>query len=320
MTSKRICVVLPVFNEEESLMELWRRLRAVFENLDFEFLPIFVDDGSEEPTQLLLDSLAKANSEITVLHFSRNFGHQAALSAGLDEAIAQEADAVITMDSDLQHPPARIPELLSLWQAGYEVVYTIREDKGRTGGFKRITASIFYRVLDAMSDRHIPRGAADFRLLDRVALQALATLPERARFLRGLTNWIGFRQIGLHYEPDPRFAGTPKYDLRRMFRLAMDGVVSMTTFPLRVVLLLGLLVSGVSLLYLAYIVLAHFISNRAVPGWSSVMVSVLFLGGMNLTVLGVIGIYLAKVFDEVKARPQYLIRTRKSCRTSVEQP
>ncbi len=310
MKRKRVFIVAPVFNEKGNIVELLDRIEEAVAPLQHEFPVLLVNDGSDEETTDLLDEMSRTRPRVGVLHLSRNFGHQAGLSAGMQEAMSCGADAVITMDSDLQHPPRMIPELVRLWECGHDVVYTIRNDEVRTGPLKRMTASLFYWCLDLVSERPVPRGAADFRLLDRAPLVALTTLPERTRFLRGLTTWIGYRQVGIHYVPDARFSGTTKFDLKRMVNLAGDGLVSMTTLPLRVVILLGLGVSLVSLVYLVYIIFAHTFTNRTLPGWSSVMVSVLLLGGMTLTVLGVIGLYLAKIFEEVKGRPLYLVRRR----------
>lgn len=307
---KLVAIVSPVYNEGANIRELILRIRGVMEPLPYDYRIVLVNDGSGEETTQILDAAAEGYCEVSVIHLSRNFGHQAALSAGLDEAWALRASATITMDSDLQHPPTLIGAMLGLWEQGYQVVYTIRDDSVRTSYFKRVTSAFFYLMIGWISERVVPRGAADFRLLDGAALEALVSMPERARFLRGLTAWIGFRQVGLPYIPDARFSGQPKYTLLRMVRLAVDGLVSMTTLPLQFVILLGGLVSFVSLVYLSYIVFAHFFTNRTLPGWSSVMVSVLFLGGMILTVLGVIGIYLAKIYEEVKGRPLYVIQRR----------
>lgn len=310
LVGKRVCIVSPVFNEAKNVISLLAGIRDAIRPLPHAVDVLFVDDGSGPETAEILDGLAREQSDVRVLRLSRNFGHQAALTAGLQEACLAGVDAVICMDSDLQHPPRLIPELIRQWESGYEVVYTIRDDSVRTGVFKRVTALLFYRLIDAMSERPVPRGAADFRLLSRGPLETLCALPERARFLRGLTSWIGFKQIGIHYVPDPRLSGKSKYTLGRMFKLAADGIVSMTTLPLRIILFVGLFVSVISLAYLAYVVVAHFVTNRTVPGWSSVIVSVLALGGMTLTVLGVMGLYLAKIYEEVKGRPLYVVHSR----------
>lgn len=310
MDMKTLFIVSPVFNEAGNVPVLLDRIGEALAGLSCRVRILLVNDGSDEATTAVLDREVERRPDLGVIHFSRNFGHQAGLTAGMAAACELGADAVVTLDSDLQHPPRLIPDMVRLWEQGYEVIYTVRDDTVRTGFFKRLTAGLFYRGADLMSDAPVPRGAADFRLLARAPLEAMVSLPERTRFLRGLTAWIGFRQVGLHYVPDARYSGRTKYNLSKMFHLAGDGLVSMTTFPLRVVLFLGLFVSAISLAYLVYIVFAHFLTNRTLPGWSSVMVSVLLLGGMTLTVLGVIGLYLAKIFEEVKARPNFLVARR----------
>lgn len=306
----RVAIVSPVYNEAENVVELLTQIDRACAGLPYSFELLLINDGSNTVTTSLLNDLAAQRGDLAVLHLSRNFGHQAALSAGLDDAYRSGVDSVVMLDSDLQHPPRLIPELLAQWRSGYDVVYTIRDDRVRTALFKRITAQLFYRLIAWVSDTTIHPGTADFRLLDRRALAALTSLPERGRFLRGLTSWIGFRQVGLHYVPEARFAGTSKYDLKRMFKLSVDGIVSMTTLPLRAILTFGLCVSLLSLTYLVYVVAAHFLTNRTIPGWSSVIVAVLLLGGINLTVLGVMGLYMAKIYDEVKARPLFVVRER----------
>jgi len=311
MTHGKVFIIAPVFNESGNIAELLARLDEVLAGESYEFHIVLVNDGSDDETTALLNGLLAGRTRTTVLHLSRNFGHQAALSAGLEEACRHGADAAISMDSDLQHPPRLLPEFLRFWELGYDVVYSIREDTGRTGFMKRVTSAVFYKVVAFLSEGSVPRGAADFRLLGRGPLEAITALPERTRFLRGLTTWIGFRQVGFHYVPEPRFSGRTKYTLAKMYHLAIDGIVSMTTLPLKAVLGLGLSVSFLAMCYLVYVVIAHFVPKYTVPGWSSVIVSVLLLGGMNLTVLGVLGLYLAKIFDEVKGRPLYLVRERR---------
>jgi len=310
MTFPTVYIVSPVYNEKQNTEVLVKKIREISQGLEVRIRILLVNDGSDSETTKILENLARNGEDIGVIHLSRNFGHQAALSAGLAEACQLGADAVISMDSDLQHPPRLIPELLAQWKCGYDVVYTVRNDHERTSLFKRVTARLFYSLVDAMSEHPVPPGAADFRLLGRGPLEALVGMPERARFLRGLTSWIGFRQVGIHYVPDARLSGSPKYTLKRMYHFAVDGIVSMTTLPLKISLFVGLFVSFLSLIYLLYVVYAHFLTNRTLPGWSSVIVAVLFLGGMNLTLLGVMGLYLAKVFEEVKGRPLYLVRAR----------
>ncbi len=306
---KHVVIVSPAYNERESIPELLSQIDQVVAGLNYRFSVLLVDDGSDEDAAALLDEAVRDRPGRAVIHLARNFGQQAALTAGLDEARRQGADAVICMDSDLQHPPRLLPELLARWEAGYDVVYGVREDAPHVGWFKRLASRAFYALIGVLADHGaaLP-GTADFRLLARPALEALTSLRERGRFLRGLTVWIGFRQVGVRYRPDPRFAGESKFTLRKMLRLALDGLVATTTRPLRAVLLLGMAVSLVALTYTAYVVLAYFLLKRAVPGWSSVMVAVMVLGSMNLCVLGVIGLYLARIFEEVKGRPIYIVR------------
>lgn len=305
---KHVVIVSPVYNERESVGELLAAIDAAMAGLDYRYTIVLVDDGSDEETAALLDREVQARPGRKVLHLARNFGHQAALTAGLDEARRLDADATLCLDSDLQHPPRMIRDFLAQWEAGYEVVYGVREEDARTGFLKRMTSRWFYAFIGMLASDAAPRGTADFRLLARPALAALTDLRERARFLRGLTVWIGFRQVGIHYLPDPRFAGRSKYTFLKMLRLALDGVVSTSTRPLRLALLLGVLVSAVAIGYAGFVTVTHLAFNEEVPGWSSVMVAVIVLGGMNLLVLGVIGVYLSRVVEEVKGRPIYIMR------------
>lgn len=311
--TRQLVIIAPMYDEKQSAAAFVSAVDAVCLPLtDVIVRLLIIDDGSRDGTAELLDKLAEQRPHMAVLHLSRNFGHQAALSAGLDWVANQpDVDACLCMDADLQHPSALIPELLRLWQQGYEVVYTVRDDSKSEGLLKRTLSAWFYGVLNRLSEHPVPAGAADFRLLDRKALAALASLRERSRFLRGLSVWIGFRQIGLHYQAAPRHGGQSKYTWRKMIALALDGLVSTSAFPLRWVIGMGLLVSALALTYLVYVVGAYFLTDRAIVGWSSVIVSVLLLGGLQLVVLGMIGFYVAKVFDEVKARPLYVVRDAK---------
>jgi len=301
---KTVTIVAPVYNEQESVERFVLAVEEVTRALPYDVQLLLINDGSDMPTTAVLNALAQRD-RVGVLHLSRNFGHQAALTAGLDHV---DADACVCMDADLQHPPTLLPDMLALWEQGYEVVHTIRQQTHSESWFKRMASRLFYAAINRVSEHPIHPGGADFRLLDRKALAALTSLPERSRFLRGLSVWIGFRQVALHYQPAPRFAGKSKYTLSKMFALALDGATSTTTLPLRAVLGLGVAVSSVAMAYLIYVIGAWFLTNRAIVGWSSVIVSVLLLGGLQLIVLGMMGLYLAKVFDEVKGRPVYLVR------------
>jgi glycosyltransferase involved in cell wall biosynthesis len=310
-SGRHIAIVVPAFNEGSNITALHQAICQAVVNQPDRFSMIYVNDGSTDGSPALLDQLADSERNVIVLHLSRNFGHQAALSAGLDEAGAMQVDAVITMDADMQHPPSMIPELLAQWHQGYEVVYTIRDASHAAPWFKRATSRIFYRLTAVLTDTPVPQGAADFRLISRAALHALLSLPERAPVLRSLSTWVGFRQIGIHYTPAPRFRGVSHYSLGRMYGLALDTLVSSSTRPLSFVISCGLCISAAAGLYLLWIVYAHFFTDRTLPGWSSVMAATILLGGVNLCVVGIIGVYVAKVFEEVKHRPLYVVQARK---------
>lgn len=305
MTPKHIEIVLPVLNEGNNLPLLLDRLRQVFDPLPYTWSALFVDDGSEKETIEILRALTQQQENVRALEFSRNFGHQLALTAGIDHA---QGDAVILMDSDLQHPPEILPEMLALWEAGYEVVYTIRDYGATTPAMKKLSSALFYKIFNALSDTQIPEHAADFRLLDQRVVEALKSMRERTRFLRGLTTWAGFRQAGVHFSAENRVHGRSSYSFRRMIRLALDAVTSMSTIPLKLSLLAGFAVSAIALLYTAYVVAAYLLADRAVTGWSSLIVATMFLGGTQLITIGIVGVYVAKVFEEVKQRPIYLLR------------
>jgi glycosyltransferase involved in cell wall biosynthesis len=304
----KISIVAPVFNEAELIGRFLDELTAVLRTLPHEFEIIAVDDGSSDETPRILDELCATHPELGVIRLSRNFGHQAALTAGLDIATG---DAVIMMDSDLEHPPALIPQLVARWEEGFDVVYAVRERASTHSLLKRSTSRMFYKVVNLISDTPIPENAADFRLMSRAAADELRGLRERTRFLRGLSSWIGFRQTGITYQPVVRRVGPSKYTLRRMLNLGADGVLSMSTVPLRIGLVTGFVISLLSLLYIIYIVVSWFIDpSTVVLGWPSLIVTILFLGGLQLFVMGLIGIYVANIYAEVKRRPLYIVRSK----------
>jgi polyisoprenyl-phosphate glycosyltransferase len=302
---RSISVVVPIYNEVETVDELLRRLHAALAN-EGEYEIIVVDDASNDGSWERLRSHAVSNPRIRLARLSRNFGHQVAISAGLDLAMG---NAVVTMDGDLQDPPEVIPRLLAKWREGYDVVYAVRTVRGGETWFKRVTASLFYRTLRAFAQVAIPAEAGDFRLLSRRAVKAIATMPERARFLRGMTAWIGFRQIAVPYERVPRYAGKTKYPLRRMLGLASDAITSFSAAPLRVVSGLGLTFVAFCAAYLIYVFYIRFFTDRTVAGWTTVVVLILLIGGVQLLSLGIVGQYVARIFDEAKQRPLYLIET-----------
>ncbi len=299
-----ISIVVPVFNEQEALPQLYRRVSEVMKCVDRPFELIFVNDGSTDESLEIMLGFCQEDRNVKVLELSRNFGHQVAIAAGLDYA---RGDAVITMDSDLQHPPELIPELIKKWQEGYDVVYTCRQHTADTGPLKNITSRLFYTVINRLSEVNIPPGAADFRLLDRKAVEAFRALGERALFLRGLVSWVGYRQIAIPYEAHGRYGGKSKYPFIRMLRLAADGITSFSSIPLYLSAFIGMIISVLSFTYAAFALYARLFTDQVVPGWTSVMVAVLFLGGIHLITLGIQGAYLGRIYNEVKGRPRYLV-------------
>lgn len=300
-----VSVVIPMLNEAECLPRLHAELRAACDSLPYRFEFLFVDDGSTDASPDVLADLRRQDERVRYLRLSRNFGHQAALSAGLAHA---GGDAVIMMDGDLQHPPALIPALLQKYEEGYDVVNTSRQDTANIHPVKRRLSSAFYRVFNWFSSLRIEPGSADFRLLGRPAVDALNDLPEVHRFLRGLVPWLGFRQTTIPFRAPERWAGRSKYNLWRSLRLALEGITSFSFYPLRRLAVLGWVIMLLSLLYGMYSLGAHLITDSTVPGWTSLMVCVLFLGGWQLLSLGVMSEYVGRVLEQVKGRPLYLVR------------
>jgi polyisoprenyl-phosphate glycosyltransferase len=303
--TKTVSIAIPVFNEAENIPILFDHLKPVLDSLPFTFEILFVDDGSTDETYTKIKELQRRDRRVKAISFSRNFGHQAALTAGLQYATG---DAVITMDGDLQHPPSLIPTLLERWTEGFRIVYTTREATADESFFKKSTSRLFYRIINAFSDTPVQPFAADFRLLDRTVVDSLNTLKERDRFLRGLIGWMGFPSIGIPYQADERAAGTSKYSTRKMIKLAVDGILSFSAAPLHLVTYLGLAVSFLSFVYGLYSIYAYFFTNLTIPGWTSLLVTVLFLGGVQLFSIGFLGEYLIRVYNEAKGRPPYIIQ------------
>ena len=300
-----VSVVAPLLNESANLREFHRRVRAALLDAARTYEIIFVDDGSTDESAQVALALRAEVPNVRLLSFSRNFGHQAAITAGLDFARGR---AAVVMDSDLQHPPEMIGTLVEKWAQGYEVVYTVRRSTADAGVLKRWTSRGFYRLLGFLAQTPIPADSADFRLLDRKAVDAFKRLRERTRFLRGLSSWVGYRTVAVPYDAGPRHAGRSSYSLRRMMRLATDGVTSFSTTPLYLSLYLGLIQAAAGFLYGAYVVYAKLFTDETVPGWASVVVLVALSGGVQFMMIGVLGIYVGKVFEEVKRRPIYLLR------------
>ena len=304
-----VAIVVPVYNEEDAIEILHASICRVIDSLPCRCLFYYINDGSTDRTGEILERMAESDARVTAVELSRNFGHQAALTAGLDLA---KGDVVITMDGDGQHPPELIPEMLQLVRSGYDIVLTQRIDKDQPSRFKRWTSSAFYWFLNRISNTKILPGSADFRLMSRQAVDALRGMREYHRFLRGMVAWAGYRTVILPYAPPERLAGVSKYSLRKMIRLAMDAAFSFSLAPLQLGISLGVFFLVLACLEMVY-VLSFWVRGRQdllVPGWSSQMFIILIVGGVLMIVLGFIGVYVGYIFQEVKRRPIYLIRTR----------
>ncbi len=300
-----LTIVTPVYNESETLVQFFERLKWVMDETGHPWTVLFVDDGSEDDSVALIESLQSQGHPIELIVLSRNFGKELAMTAGLDHC---DADAVIVIDSDLQDPPEVIPSLLANWREGFDVVYAQRERREGESWMKRFTAAAFYRTINLISRTPIPVDTGDFRLLSRQAYQSLGLLRERNRFMKGLFSWIGFRQKGIRYVREQRFAGTSKFSYWRLWNFAIDGVTSFTTAPLRMATYLGLFSAAMALIYALWVIIKTLFIGESVPGYPSLMVVILFLGGVQLVSIGIIGEYLGRLFEESKQRPLYLIR------------
>jgi dolichol-phosphate mannosyltransferase len=298
-----LSLVVPLFNEQENVRELHRRVTAAMAAFGVRHELVLVNDGSRDDTPALADALQRRDGRVVVVHLSRNFGHQAALSAGLDHARGR---AVVLMDGDLQDPPEVLDQFLGAWRDGYDVVYAVRTRR-KEGLLKRAGYALFYRLLRATSDLDVPLDSGDFCLLDRAVVDALRALPERQRFVRGLRAFVGFRQVGIPYERAARGAGTPKYTLAQLARLAADGLVGFSRFPLALVRWLGLASLAAAAAFTAWLVAAA-AGGSAPPGWAGAAAAVLYLGAAQLVSLAVLAEYLGRIFLEVKGRPTYLVR------------
>jgi dolichol-phosphate mannosyltransferase len=298
-------IVAPIFNEIESLPELHRRVGAVMEQMGEPWELILVDDGSSDgSTEAILD-LARQDAHVQPVIFARNFGHQIAVTAGLDYSRGQ---AVVIIDADLQDPPELIPELAGRWRQGYEVVYAVRAEREGESWFKRATASLFYRLVYRITDVKIPLDTGDFRLLDRQVVDTMGQMRERHRFLRGMAAWVGFRQIGVPYKRSARHAGMTKYPFRKMLRLAINAVTGFSYFPLQIATYLGFGCAGLSAVAIPLVVAMRLIGNQAFFGQATTLIAVLFLGGVQLISLGILGEYVGRLYDEAKGRPLYVVR------------
>jgi dolichol-phosphate mannosyltransferase len=311
-----LSVVAPVYNEVALIDEFYARVCAALEGIAFEL--VLVDDGSKDGTDAALERIAETDPRVRVVFLSRNFGHQTALTAGLDHA---RGDAVVMLDSDLQDPPELIPKMLDHWNAGCDVVYAVREHREGESRFKLATARWFYRLFDWLTQVELQHNSGDFRLLDRRALDALLSMRERNRFLRGMTVWVGYTQAAVPYRRDPRYAGETKYTIAKMVKFSLDAISSFSHRPLQLATLFGFIVSTVAFVAIP-IVVALRIGGSYLPGFSSLTIAVLLLGGIQLIAIGIIGEYVGRIYDEVKGRPLYVVRARRNMPDpdAVEQP
>ena len=302
----KISVIVPMYYEEEVAKECYTRLKNVLEKIEnYNYEIIFVNDGSKDKTLEILKEIAKENKKVKIISFSRNFGHQCAVTAGLRYVTG---DAIVIIDADLQDPPELIPGMLKLWEEGNEVIYGKRKSRKGESRFKLLTASMFYKTLNALSDVEIPKDTGDFRLVDRKVVEVINSLPEHNKFLRGLFSWVGFKQKAYEYERKERYAGKTKYPLKKMLKLAQDGIFSFSIKPLKIVGAMGILSVLISIILFVYAVLSYaFDWNNLVPGWTSLMVTMTFIGGMILISLWMIGEYIGRIYDETKRRPEYII-------------
>lgn len=303
-----LSIVVPCYNEEEVLAQTIHRLLETADSLmrsSLEVELIFVDDGSSDNTRVLLRKYASLDSRIRMVGFARNFGHQLAVSAGIDAA---RGDAVVLIDADLQDPPELIAKMVSKWREGFEVVYGTRTVRSGESQFKIATARMFYRVLNRLSDVPIPLDTGDFRLMSRNVVDVIKSMPEQDRFVRGMVSWVGFNQVALPYRRERRFAGTSKYPLRKMLRFAIDGILSFSARPLQLSVALGAISAALALLVICYSLTLRIFTHEWVPGWTALMIAVLFMGGVQLLCVGILGEYVGRIYREVKRRPLYVVQ------------
>jgi len=305
MNSPTISIIAPVYNEAAILPELYKRVKAALEPLQDSWELIVIDDGSEDGSRELIRKLACEDSKVKPVIFARNFGHQIAVTAGLDYS---RGEAVVIIDSDLQDPPEVIPELVEKWREGYEVVYAYRTEREGESWFKLTTAKLFYRIIYKITDVDIPMDTGDFRLLDRKVVDVINQMRERHRFLRGMSVWVGFRQTGVPYKRAARYAGETKYPFKKMVKFASDAITSFSYFPLQVATYLGFISAGLSILAIPFVIALRLAGEQAFLGQATTLIAVLFLGGVQLISLGILGEYIGRLYDEAKGRPLYIVK------------
>lgn len=306
---KKISIVIPAHNEEGNVALVHQKIKEVFDGLShYDFEVIFVNDGSRDNTQQKLEELSALHPEVKFIEFSRNFGHQPAVKAGIDNA---HGNAVISMDGDLQHPPEMIPDMIRKWEEGYDIVFTIRTYPKQISYFKRKTSDFFYKLLSSLSDVNLTKGGgSDFRLMDAGAVEVMRGLNEDDLFLRGLTSWMGFKQTGIEFTANERLSGESSYNLKKMITFAFTGITAFSVKPLYIAAYLGFLFSLFSVIIYAGYVIYSFLTHTEISGWASLIMTIVFFGGLQLIILGIIGIYLGKIFKQVKERPNYIIKNK----------
>ena len=304
---KKISIVIPSFNEETNIEIMVNTLHEVMQKLPYDYRLVFVDDGSSDNSLQKLEVLSRVDNRLFFAALSRNFGHQNALKAGVD-LVKNYSDAVITMDGDMQHPPALIPELITKWEEGYDVVYTIRDEDKALSYLKKKTSKYFYTIMNRLSEVEFEPGTADFRLMDKKVVAVFSDFSENELFIRGIISWIGFNQYAINYKPHARFSGKSKYTIVKMIRFALQGITSFSTRPLHIAIFLGIGLTMLAFLFFMIYVVYSLYFGHVISGWASLLCTVVFFGGLNLIVLGIIGIYIGKLFMQSKGRPNYLIK------------
>jgi glycosyltransferase involved in cell wall biosynthesis len=299
-----LSVIVPMYNEEEVIEVTYRRLKDVLEPLGETYEIIFVDDGSRDKTASIVRALCKVDRKVKLVEFSRNFGHQIAVTAGMDHSSGR---TVVLIDADLQDPPELIVDMVARWREGYDVVYGKRIERKGESWFKKMTAAMFYRLLRSMTSVNIPVDTGDFRLMDRKVCDALSSMRERSRFIRGLVSWAGFKQTSVDYVREERFAGETKYPLRKMIRLSLDAMTSFSTRPLKIASILGFVLSAVGFVYLIVVLFQRFFTDSTTQGWTSLIAISLLFHGITLSLLGILGEYIGRTYEEAKRRPLYLV-------------
>jgi polyisoprenyl-phosphate glycosyltransferase len=308
-------IVVPVYNEEEVIHETYRRLTEVMRSTKEAYELLFVNDGSRDQTAEIIKEYSEQDPAVVLLDFARNFGHQIAITAGMDYA---RGEAVVVIDADLQDPPELILEMIEKWKQGFDVVYAKRTKRKGETYFKKQTAAMFYRFLRAMTDIDIPLDTGDFRLLDRKVCNQMNSIQEKNRFVRGLVSWVGFKQTAVEYERDERLAGESKYPLKKMLKLSMDGITSFSYKPLKLASYAGVTLSGIGFIYLLVVMYLKLFTDSTITGWSSLIVIQLFFSGIILIILGMIGEYIGRIYDETKNRPLYIVREKYQLETREE--